>query len=94
MGDQDLQLCEHDTDIDSVVFKPKHVHAQRGTKDKRRYGDTKQGSTADFMRKFLKKIRMERYYGDFEAKGLFDEVSLKGVDDKTLVSLGIKNKGG
>eukprot|EP01083_Nonionella_stella_P097420 273837_1 len=92
MGDQDLQLCEHDTDIDFVVFKPKHAQAPRGTGAKRYYGDSKQRSTANFMRTFLKKIGMDRYYGDFEAKGLLDEASLKSVNEQTLISLGIRNK--
>eukprot|EP01083_Nonionella_stella_P166181 554844_1 len=96
MNDQDLQLCEHDTDIDFVVFKPKHdVRARghaRGTKAKRYYADTKQMSTANFTRTFLRTIGMERYYDAFKAEGLVDEASLKGVNKDTLISLGIKNE--
>eukprot|EP01083_Nonionella_stella_P217431 780659_1 len=88
-GDQDLQLCEHDTDIESVVFKP---NAQRGTRAKRYHADTKQMSTVNFMRSFLKNIGMEKHYDAFEEKGLLDKKSLDGVNKGMLIWLGIKNE--
>eukprot|EP01083_Nonionella_stella_P049958 133040_1 len=91
-AEQDLQLCEHDTDIDSVIFRPKGADSARGTKAKRIYADTRQRSTANFVHTFLKRIGMECYYDEFKTIGWVDETSLKGVNDQKLESLGIRNE--
>eukprot|EP01083_Nonionella_stella_P066565 175374_1 len=87
-NEQDLVVCEHDYDIDDVIFKPR-VKA-RGTKGKRYDADTKQMSVPlDFLGKFLTKIQMECYYQKFQEKGYDKKRMLEIVDEEALIQLGI-----
>eukprot|EP01083_Nonionella_stella_P304378 1057405_1 len=87
-NEQDLVVCEHDYDIDDVIFKPR-VKA-RGTKGKRYDADTKQMSVPlDFLGKFLTKIQMECYYPKFQEKGYDKKRMLEIVDEEALIQLGI-----
>eukprot|EP01083_Nonionella_stella_P024701 68107_1 len=79
---QDLIFGEHDLDTDDLVFGPRDE--ARGGPQKRYDADIRQGGIANPLRKFLKDIRMDRYYEDFKEKGFGNTALLRELDDTTL----------
>eukprot|EP01083_Nonionella_stella_P220939 789954_1 len=86
--EQDLVVCEHDMDIEDVVFKPRDE--ARGTKQKRYGMDTKQRSTMPFVRKFLLDLGMDRYYNEFKANECDTKWKLKRLDASKFNLMGVK----
>eukprot|EP01083_Nonionella_stella_P276959 941563_1 len=87
-NEQTLVVCEHDFDIERVMFLPKE--RSRGTKRKRYDADCKNISVVKPVLKFLKRIGMEYYYYEFEQYLSNHVVTLKDLDEQTLIEMGIK----
>eukprot|EP01083_Nonionella_stella_P179236 635775_1 len=98
-----ITVLDADTDTDNDVDEQRKLNGddrdqmeigvyKKGSKQKRRDADTRQGSTMNFLRTFLRKIKMDDYYGAFKEKGLDSKNKLSDINEKTLDELQIRSQ--
>eukprot|EP01083_Nonionella_stella_P170359 579582_1 len=80
--EQNLVLCEHDPDIDDIVFVPRDK--ARGTKRKRHDANTRQAAPIDSLGRFLRNIELDCYYKELKEKGFDNKAMLSDIDEDTL----------